>query len=168
MAFISLRSFSSFCLCRKSRGQEPAAHAREQRMGTAHNQEDPGCRAVAVAALCQGHPDLPGSHQKCHRWSCSFPHHLEEPGQERCVREKVNVGLGWGLGRLSSIQPCSTGVPALQPCSPFPLLMQQLFQENPCPHHSPLQQSSVLARPADPLEQLQSDPDSHQQHIPQL
>lgn len=70
-------------------------------MGTAHNQEDPGCRAVAVAALCQGHPDLPGSHQKSHRWSFSFLHHAEEPGQEMC-KGKVEAGLGWGSSRVSS------------------------------------------------------------------
>lgn len=102
-------------------------------MGTAHNQEDPGCRVVAVAALCQGHPDLPGSHQKSHRWSFSFPHHPEEQGQEMC-KGKVEAGLGWGSGRVSSSA-------VLEPKAPeagtSPLLTQQLFQPWKNPVSSP-------------------------------
>lgn len=87
---------------------------------------------------------------------------------------RAGLGLGQGVMHptLQYRGPCPPAMlePKATEGSTSPLLMQQLFQpqENPCPYHSPLQQSSVQARPADPLEQLQSDPDSHQQHIPQL
>lgn len=124
-----------------TRGLQPVPGSRGWTQHT--TQVDPGCRRVTVAALCQGHPDLPGSHQKSHRWSLSFPHHLQEPGQERCVRERWIQG--WA-GAWAGSQAPSPAVQGSLPSSPpavlepkategstSPLLTQQLFQpqENP-------------------------------------
>lgn len=69
-------------------------------------QADLGCGALAVAALCPGIPRTAGQPSK-------FPPVVTWPqsptprnqGLREMLKGKVEPGLGWGLGRVSGIQP---------------------------------------------------------------
>ena len=63
----------------------------------------------------QGHPDLPGSRQKSHERSLGICHPPSGTGAREMLKGKVELGLDWGSSKVLSTQPCSAGVPALQP-----------------------------------------------------
>lgn len=86
---------------------------------------------------------------------------------KRCVRERWKQGWAGAQAGCQAV-PCWSPKPlrlAHPLCSPSSF---SSHGKTLCPHHSPLQHSSVQARPADSLEQLRSDSDTHQQHTPQL
>lgn len=115
MAFVSLRIFLSSYLNRKiagTRSLQPSPGS----TGWAHNPGGPGL----LSSGC-GH-SVPRDTQTC--WAAiKYPTggHLasvtrpQEPGTREMLKGKVELGLGWGLGKVSSTQPCSVGIPILQP-----------------------------------------------------